>query len=197
MKFVSPKLILSKNTAIIGSSGSLLEYNYGTKIDSFDDVIRCNRAPSSGYEKFVGSKTTLRIVNQHVFKSIPFTRWKTDNNFVKKIKNSKILTIEPNAHKKRDKFIHKSNELYIIDHQALIKEINNYLKINIFPSIGFQMIMLTVFDNIKPHIYGFDIVDRFRDHYWEKRDNKAPYHKVFIEKKLLKQLSNDNKIIIH
>lgn len=65
IKFVMPELELSENMAIVGSSDRLLKKELGSKIDIFDNVIRFNRAPVDGYETFVGSKTYLRVVNQH------------------------------------------------------------------------------------------------------------------------------------
>eukprot|EP00958_Prasinococcus_capsulatus_P029013 scaffold7243_cov394-Prasinococcus_capsulatus_cf.AAC.8 len=49
--------------AVVGSSGSLRRHNYGKLIDQFSTVFRFNRAPTIGYEDFVGSKTTFRIQN--------------------------------------------------------------------------------------------------------------------------------------
>jgi len=37
---VTPELVLSSNTAIVGSSGKLTSSNYGQEIDKFDDVIK-------------------------------------------------------------------------------------------------------------------------------------------------------------
>ena len=60
---------------VVSSSGSLLKSGLGAKIDSDDFVIRFNNAPSGrdkddygrgDYERDVGSKTSLRIVNSQV-----------------------------------------------------------------------------------------------------------------------------------
>ena len=49
--------------AVVGNSGSLLETQFGSDIDSNEVVIRFNSAVTEGYEQFVGYKTTFRIVN--------------------------------------------------------------------------------------------------------------------------------------
>mmetsp|Transcript_16647 Transcript_16647/g.28091 ORF Transcript_16647/g.28091 Transcript_16647/m.28091 type:complete len:310 (+) Transcript_16647:198-1127(+) len=49
--------------AIIGSSGIVLNYEDGPEIDAHDMVFRFNSAPTKGYEKHVGKKTTFRVTN--------------------------------------------------------------------------------------------------------------------------------------
>ena len=44
--------LYNKSIAIVGGSSSLMENNYGKEIDKYDFVIRFNRAPTKGYEKF-------------------------------------------------------------------------------------------------------------------------------------------------
>ena len=65
--YVSPNLFLSENIVIVGSSGTLRDSRLGSQIDSYDEVIRFNRAPVIGFEQDVGEKTTLRVTNNHVF----------------------------------------------------------------------------------------------------------------------------------
>ena len=52
--------------AVVPSSGSLLNSNLGPLIDKNEFVIRFNHAPTKGYVKDVGEKTSLRIVNSQV-----------------------------------------------------------------------------------------------------------------------------------
>ncbi|XP_028939208.1 CMP-N-acetylneuraminate-beta-1,4-galactoside alpha-2,3-sialyltransferase isoform X3 [Ornithorhynchus anatinus] len=46
---------------IVGNGGVLANKSLGAKIDDYDVVVRLNSAPVKGFEKDVGSKTTLRI----------------------------------------------------------------------------------------------------------------------------------------
>ncbi|XP_051987022.1 LOW QUALITY PROTEIN: ST3 beta-galactoside alpha-2,3-sialyltransferase 3a [Xyrauchen texanus] len=50
-----------KRCIIIGNGGILLSKSLGSRIDGYDVVVRLNSAPVSGFEKYVGSKTTMRI----------------------------------------------------------------------------------------------------------------------------------------
>ncbi|TVK90574.1 CMP-N-acetylneuraminate-beta-1,4-galactoside alpha-2,3-sialyltransferase [Bagarius yarrelli] len=50
-----------KRCIIIGNGGILFNKSLGAKIDEYDVVVRLNEAPVRGYEKDVGSKTTMRI----------------------------------------------------------------------------------------------------------------------------------------
>nr|XP_033772615.1 CMP-N-acetylneuraminate-beta-1,4-galactoside alpha-2,3-sialyltransferase isoform X1 [Geotrypetes seraphini]XP_033772616.1 CMP-N-acetylneuraminate-beta-1,4-galactoside alpha-2,3-sialyltransferase isoform X1 [Geotrypetes seraphini]XP_033772617.1 CMP-N-acetylneuraminate-beta-1,4-galactoside alpha-2,3-sialyltransferase isoform X1 [Geotrypetes seraphini] len=46
---------------IVGNGGVLANKSLGSKIDDYEVVVRLNSAPVKGFEKDVGSKTTLRI----------------------------------------------------------------------------------------------------------------------------------------
>ncbi|XP_029001750.1 ST3 beta-galactoside alpha-2,3-sialyltransferase 3a isoform X2 [Betta splendens] len=54
-------IISCKTCIIMGNGGILINKSLGQQIDGFDVVVRLNQAPVKGYEKDVGSKTTLRI----------------------------------------------------------------------------------------------------------------------------------------
>lgn len=50
-----------KKCAVVSSSGALLDHEYGSAIDSADVVFRLNDAPLTGFEKYVGSRETVRV----------------------------------------------------------------------------------------------------------------------------------------
>lgn len=70
------ELSLKCNTcSLVSSSGLLLGSNAGSQIDTADCVFRLNSAPTLGYERDVGRKTTVRVVSVTRFKSMIRDSW--------------------------------------------------------------------------------------------------------------------------
>lgn len=53
--------------ALVTTAGSLLNYSFGAEIDRADCVIRAGQGPTRGFEKFVGSKTHVRVIAPSLF----------------------------------------------------------------------------------------------------------------------------------
>ena len=77
---ISPVLKIPGRIAVVSSSKEVLQCN-GSEIDSYDYVVRFNKAPTKGWEENLGSKTSLRVVNPGVF----------NNNLHEEIVTGKLL----------------------------------------------------------------------------------------------------------
>ncbi|KAI2663213.1 CMP-N-acetylneuraminate-beta-1,4-galactoside alpha-2,3-sialyltransferase [Labeo rohita] len=53
--------MMCKKCIIVGNGGILFNKSLGSQIDQYDVVVRLNQAPIAGFEKDVGTKTTMRI----------------------------------------------------------------------------------------------------------------------------------------
>mmetsp|Transcript_42909 Transcript_42909/g.101877 ORF Transcript_42909/g.101877 Transcript_42909/m.101877 type:complete len:346 (-) Transcript_42909:1035-2072(-) len=52
-----------RSCALVGSSGVLRNTSWGARIDRNDAIFRLNNAPVVGYERDIGSRTTIRILH--------------------------------------------------------------------------------------------------------------------------------------
>lgn len=68
--FSQPFLLRCYTCSLVSSSGQLLNSSAGHKIDQSDCIIRMNDAPTVGFEKDVGSRTTIRVIGHSNLKPI-------------------------------------------------------------------------------------------------------------------------------
>jgi hypothetical protein len=193
---IKPDIEISDNVAVIGSSYTLLNNEYGEEIDSFDDVIRFNRAPIKGFENHVGTKTTVRAANIHVFTgSPPDSRFniKTQNpKFIKNEENCKVICVQKVSNPKQ--FIHKTSVPYYMESLSFLNKKYNLGK---DPTIGFRMLYILISNGYQPTLFGFGINESDNPtHYWEKLNHKSTYHNLNMERVTIKKWVEKGKVKI-
>ena len=206
VEHVTPELDISENVAIVASSPCILSRTHGSFIDEFDDVIRFNRSPVNGYEIHTGLKTTIRVTNQHVFAGVPHAKvgnWTNKGqpaNFIRKLRNMKVLMIGPQNNgaewSGRDKSVHSSSEPYLADYGSVIHICDIHGFGHGRPSIGFAIIHLCVKSGIIPSLFGFGLDDEFAQHYWEDKGTHMSHHYKY-ERSVIRSLEKEGKVIVY
>lgn len=184
--------------ALIGNSSKLLNSNYSKLIDSYDWVIRFNQARVKGFENHVGSKTSIRMVNHHVFtgttNSSLFSEY--DVNFIPSIEEPIILCKYLSNFKNIAKLRNIKIPISYVSDEVYNKACN-ILDDKTSPSMGFIAIIfsLEIFDEVS--IFGFDLDKQNNpSHYWEKTNNiyATNFHNFNIENEAIKKLIKSDKI---
>lgn len=203
-EFVSPELILGKKVAVVGSSGILLGTGSGKDIDSYDEVIRFNRAPTKGFETDVGSKTTLRVANSHVFANMSYAQDCGFTNqpqyFIKNLKNTKILYMAPSDWyhwQFRKDHVDESCEIYRFLWEDM-KDLHNILNHKDDKGLmaGTMVVGALAHSGIVPDLFGFDVESSIvRTHYFGDRPKKTNtgYHKVSNDINIILSLTEHKK----
>ena len=88
-----------KKAILVGSSGDIKNVNKGEFINSFPVIIRMNDARTIGFEKDVGNRTTIRIVN---FKAIGNV---LKQSFLREFLTTKYLILSTNNPDDKYKFL--------------------------------------------------------------------------------------------
>jgi hypothetical protein len=199
LRLVVPDLPIGDKVAIIGSSSILLDKEYGSLIDSYDTVIRFNRAPTIGFEKYVGSKTTIRVTNPHVFQNIPVNdnRWKDPNKtqpakFIKNQENINVIHIggpQDNGWEIRGQHIHPTSKAFKMNYNGVM--VHNLSK---QPTVGILTIKLMTMNDIVPDLFGFGINENGASHYWEDKDPISQCHNYNDERDRLKTWEKEGKV---
>lgn len=200
--------------AVIASSGALRNSNLGSFIDSHEVVLRFNHAPTRGFERDVGRKTTVRVLNSQVvtrqefkflssplYKNITLVLWDPSNysaSLDEWIRNPEF-NLFPNFiqyRKQEDKpRVFLINPLTIWDvWDFLQRNSPNRLRKNP-PSSGFLGLRLLL-----PHCNFVDVVEYIpstrvtkRCHYYDPNENPActfgVWHPLAAEKLLTYHLN--------
>jgi len=206
LKHVFPEMHLLENIAIVGSSSNLKDKEEGDLIDSFDEVVRFNRAPTKGWEKYVGSKTTVRVANNHVFSNVKHNvggeedcdDWKAEGQpqyFIKEQKMQKILLMnrDISAWQDADLYIDNTSQAYLADYGR----IEEFGKTN-SPSVGYAFISLCVMNGVKPTIFGFGLNEDSKkaSHYWENKDKIISSHGYKLERENIRKWHETKRLLV-
>jgi hypothetical protein len=201
LQFLSPALTVTGPVAVVGSSASILGRGLGPEIDASGAVFRFNRQITANHEADVGTKTTLRFVNGHVYQSRPFTRWKVDQHFVRNLRDARLAlqNVQPGLERHRAQYLDPSVTLHLFTYQqmrhAIIRTVG--FDVGALPTLGLAAIFCCVLSGVTPRVYGWDLDEAAPlSHYWEPRDQKAPHHSHPLERRALRVLLEKKRIIV-
>lgn len=187
----------NQSVAVVGSSGHLLERDYASFIDQHKYVIRFNQARVEGYETFVGSKTTHRVVNTHTFLGTTGNDRFPSNDpmFIPKLTDQVIVLNRP-VDSSRVKERSPNNKVVTLSDKFwdYCKELLGNVK---DPSVGFLGVMLALNSTMEVNIFGFDqVASTYKKHYWEEVRAVGNWHSFSFEKKYFKMLAEKKLITI-
>ncbi|XP_006884171.1 PREDICTED: beta-galactoside alpha-2,6-sialyltransferase 1 [Elephantulus edwardii] len=209
--------------AVVSSAGSLKSSQLGQEIDDHDAILRFNAAPTASFQKDVGTKTTIRLINSQLVT--------TDGRFLRDSLYSEGILIvwDPSIYHsdipkwyqhpdynffknfKSYRKMHPDQPFYILRPQMpwelweILQEISPEAIQPNPPSSGMLgiMIMMTLCDQVD--IYEFLPSKRKTDvcYYYQKFFDSActmgAYHPLLFEKNMVKHLNQgtDEDIYLH
>uniref|UniRef100_A0A3P8SDH3 Beta-galactoside alpha-2,6-sialyltransferase 2 n=1 Tax=Amphiprion percula TaxID=161767 RepID=A0A3P8SDH3_AMPPE len=182
-----------KTCAVVTSAGAILRSGLGKEIDTHDAVLRFNAAPTEGYERDVGNKTTIRIINSQVMSTnevfLMSWQWYASPDY-----NLFGPYVE---HRK----LHPDQPFYIL-HPSYVWRLWDVIQGNTQeniqpnpPSSGFIGILLMMALCEQVHVYEYIPSMRQTDlcHYHERYYDAActlgAYHPLLFEKSLIQRIN--------
>lgn len=162
-----------QSVLIIGNSPEVFNKSLGEKIDEFDHVVRINAFEIEGYEKFVGTKTTIWCSGA----SSANTKFDVDIENIKLIVLIPISTLNrENLHNMIEERLLISREDFEILPKSDIEYINSIHNLPA-PTTGFNLInyFVEVLKINNLYVHGFDFFEK-KYHYYDK--NCVPVNKI-------------------
>lgn len=165
-----------QSCALVGSGSELLGTGLGSVINKHDVIVRLNRAPVNGFERDVGSFTTLRYTNnfnegfrEFDGEAVVASKWCASgppcdfNETLRRLGRKKVHALNPAfvAYARRDTFAAD------VSHN---------------PSSGFTATLLLLHVCNSVDVYGFSVFrddPRMKQWYYNHEHRPAPHHEVF------------------
>uniref|UniRef100_A0A668VGA1 CMP-N-acetylneuraminate-beta-galactosamide-alpha-2,3-sialyltransferase 1 n=1 Tax=Oreochromis aureus TaxID=47969 RepID=A0A668VGA1_OREAU len=187
---------LCRTCAVVGNSGNLNGSHYGPLIDFHDIVIRINRAPTKGFERDVGNKTTYHVMYPNSFRNLdntthllffPFKIYDLQwliRFFTQRIDSDYDMLLSKNS------TFFNSFMKYV--HQIWLKQKGRY------PSTGFITLVLSLHMCDEVSVFGFGADKNGNwNHYYEPLRNKrlrTGQHPGKLEYQFIVKLHEQQKI---
>jgi hypothetical protein len=192
VSFFFLNFIKNRPVAVVGNSKNLTDNKQGRRIDKFSNVIRFNSPKINGYKNYIGSKTTVHVINDNVFlkKKIRYKKI----NYRKIYKDNKTLFIIIISKHELNKIYRDNLEIIFPKKYFIIdKRINLFFRFLVYFTMqrlyvkknftsGLLILLLFFFSKIKFIAYGFD-----------KKKNKKNY--TYYDVSRLYNFENEHDLI--
>jgi len=191
---------------IIGNAPTNLDNEFGKLIDSFNIIIRLNEFIIKDYEKNIGTKTSIWVINDWVAIDLlnKYKKWLENNIKVKILIVIPYRTNEPEKYyKQRYKLINDfynqsniKNKLDFINKDFVKKIQEKYEFNNTWPSTGLITILYFIEYYKDINITGFNFFQKVKEsdsiHYYNSND--ISIHNGFKEKNIVNDLISKKNI---
>ena len=186
-----------KKIAVVGSSGILLNSEYGELIDTHDIVVRFNASRVKGFEKHVGSQTDIRFFNGHAFAgSSDSSRFKKhDPNFVSSLSGETFIVKSWNMEEFAQGILKNTpqNSTYFLN-PTFTRYCNSITGQEATCGIVGIFFLSLFTTNLSCFGFNFYKDGWSKNHYWEEIQEYNQGHSFNNEETIFKQLEEENKL---